>query len=186
MNKSEKKNKEQNNSSAGFTLVEIMTSMTIFIVLVAIFGNFFSQAIKVQRRSLASYEIVNTASYNLEYMSRAIRMAKKDLEGGCIEQNYNYENIYDGGEPVGLKFMNYDGTCRKFFLAGGRLFEEKNGELPLPLTPIDLTVDSFIADRDGSQWGQEDPIQPKVLLILEIEGFKFQTIISQRNLNVQY
>jgi prepilin-type N-terminal cleavage/methylation domain-containing protein len=178
-------NKRKNkNNSAGFTLIEVLVAISIFVILLTIFGNFFHKALDIQRTSLTSYEVLNTASYNLEYMSRAIRMAKKDRNGVCISKNNNYEFVpYPGAD--GIRFMNDDGNCQEFYLINGRLFEVRDGDT-LPLTPVHLEINSFTVGKDGSCWDQSELIQPKVSLILEIEGIKFKTLISQRNLNVRY
>jgi hypothetical protein len=130
-------------------------------------------------------------------MSRAIRMAKKELSDPLIclsSRGLNYEKTPDGN---GLKFINYDGVCQEFFLNVNdrRLYESKNGETALPLTPAGLEVLSFRFGPSDS-WGQEQGTQPRVTLFLEIKGkgekpelqplIKIQTTISQRNPNRIY
>lgn len=176
-----------------FTLIEIMVAVAIFAILLTTFTGFFVGAIQSQRRTLASQELIDNVSYNLEYMSRAIRMARKDLTGDCIPIKNNYE-LTRGGK--GIKFINYQGGCQEFFVEGEKLKENKNGIIN-NLTPVNLEVVSF--NLGGSEsWGQDqEPLtQPKVTLFLEIKGkgqkpelqpsISIQTTISQRNLNVKY
>ena len=190
----------------GFTLVEMLVAIFVFITVLGASSAIFVDVIRNQKRALANQELLNQTSYVLEYMGRAIRMAKKDdLDGrSCLSGNkVNYEFI---PFEQGIKFKDYkDEYCQEFFLecAGGncRLKERKieisTGTL-LPanyLTSADLNVVSFNIGPSDS-WDQGDSDQPRVTLFLDIEklGFPFgeepevkiQTTISQRNLDVQY
>jgi len=192
----------------GFTLVEMLVAIFVFITVLGASSAIFVDVIRNQKRALANQELLNQTSYVLEYMGRAIRMAKKDdLDGkSCLSGNkVNYEFI---PFEQGIKFKDYkDKYCQEFFLecAGGncRLKERKieisTGTL-LPanyLTSADLNVVSFNIGPDIS-WSQEEnpPQQPRVTLFLDIERsdfpsgkkpeIKIQTTISQRNLDVQY
>ncbi len=165
----------------GFTLVEIMVAVGIFALLGTAFTGFFISSLQAQRETLISQTMIDNISYNLEYISRSIRMAKKDMDGDCIGQKENYQ--FTPGNS-GIEFLNYQGNCQSFFLENGRIREKKD-DVENYLTPTDLTVNSFIIE--GSEtWSQEDETQPIVRIFLEIEGIKFQTSISQRNLNVMY
>lgn len=173
----------------GFTLIEILIGVFVFTLLSTVFTGFLVNSMRSQQRALASQELIDNVSYNLEYISRAIRMAKKDIDGNCITAKLNYEETVTG--EGGIKFENYEGDCQEFFLNNGRLYEAKNEEVALPLTPTSFNVISFTFDNSDS-WGQEEPIkQPKVTIFLEIEKegrqpvIKIQTTISQRNLNVR-
>jgi len=176
-----------------FTLIEIMVAVAIFAILLTTFTGFFLSAVQAQRKALASQELIDNVSYNLEYMSRAIRMARKDLAGDCISMKNNYEITQQGR---GIEFKNYQGECQEFFWnnSDNRLYESKNEEV-LPLTPAGLEVLSFQLGPSDS-WGQGQETQSRVTLYLEIKGkgekpelqpeIKIQTTISQRNLNVSY
>jgi hypothetical protein len=192
----------------GFTLTELLVAIFIFIIVLGASSAIFVDVIRNQKRALANQDLLNQTSYVLEYMGRAIRMAKKDDIGEVyclLGDKVNYE-LTRGGQ--GIMFRDYkDEYCQEFFreCAGGncRLKEQKKeistGTL-LPanyLTSADLDVLSFNIGPDTS-WSQEDiPLQqPRVTLFLDIKklGFpsgeepeiKIQTTISQRNLNVQY
>jgi prepilin-type N-terminal cleavage/methylation domain-containing protein len=177
---------------AGFTLIEIVVAVAIFATLSTIIAGLLVNSTKAQQRVLASQELIDSVSYNLEYMGRAIRMAKKELSDppACLSaRGLNYEKTKGGN---GLKFINYDGVCQEFFLDSNRLYEIKDGGTALPLTPASFSVLSFQLGPDDS-WDQEDPReQPRVTLYLEMEKEEYQpvayiqTTISQRNLNVKY
>ena len=183
-----------------FTLIEIMVAVAIFAILLTAFTGFFLSAVQAQRKTLASQELIDNVSYNLEYMSRAIRMARKDMAGSCLTTaKYNYET---NAERNIIRFLNYQNKCQEFFLENSQLKEWKstdnsaaNFEVPLPLTPVNLEVVSFRLGPSDS-WGQGQGTQPRVILYLEIKGkgekpelqplIKIQTTISQRNPNRIY
>jgi prepilin-type N-terminal cleavage/methylation domain-containing protein len=181
----------------GFTLIELMVSVAVFsLALTAALGIFVS-SLKVQRYALSSQQISSQSSYIMEYMSRAARMARKDVDAICISYwdsgeliKLNYKKTRDG---QGIKFLNYQDQCQEFFLEGTRLKENKNG-VENYLTGSDLEVLSFKVGPDSS-WDQEDDEQPRVVLFLEIQGkgqgsgqrpnLKLQTAVSQRNIDIR-
>lgn len=190
----------------GYTLIEVLVAVAIFFTVLAAPTGFFIGSLKAQMRTLASQELLNQTSYFLEYISRALRMAKKDKNDSCIGLNSNYQKTntrtlagvtYSG---PGIKFKSYHDTpiCQEFFLDENDkvLKESKNGAAPLPLTSDNLEIVSFKISGEES-WGQNDNLQPKVTLFLEIKGgrslkpelqpkIKIQTAVSQRNLDVTY
>jgi prepilin-type N-terminal cleavage/methylation domain-containing protein len=182
-------------NNKGYTLIEVLVAIGIFIILLAAPTGFFVSALKSQKKALASQELIDNVSYTLEYISRALRMAKKDVDGVCIESGLNYQTTRGG---KGIKFVNYQDVCQEFFwdTDEDRLKEIKNGSSPLSLTPGNLEVISFQIGPSDS-WDQDDYEQPKVTILLEIKGkrsiktefqpsIKIQTTISQRNLDVIY
>ena len=181
----------------GYTLIEILVAIGIFFVVIAAPTGFFVSSLKAQQKALSSQELTDNISYMLEYMSRAIRMAKKDDINGinCLSGNkINYE-ITPSGQG-GIRFKNYKNECQEFYLEDGRIKEYRTGySQPLFLTSNDLEVEEFNIFLSGET--QIDSFQPKVTIFLKIKGkrsaspelqpkIKIQTTISQRNLDVQY
>ena len=190
-----------------YTLIEVMVAVGIFTIVIAAPTGFFVSALKGQQKALASQEVLDETSYALEYISRALRMAKKELNCAsklepstcaCLTTSgygVNYELTHEG---KGIKFTSYQNQCQEFFLDmnDNRLKEVKDGGEAIPLTSDDLEIVSF---KIGSQdsWGQNDNKQPKISLFLEVKGvesarpelqpkIQIQTTISQRNLDVTY
>ena len=177
----------------GFTLIELLTSMAIFLIIVGGASGILIFSIQAQKRASASQELLSQTSFLIEYMSRAFRMARKDVEAQCLsEEKMNYQITRFG---QGIKFLNYQGQCQEFYLEEDQL-KEKKGDIVSDLTSDDLQVESFnIIDPVGS-WSQYDDEQPRITFFLEIKGrggreelqseIKIQTTISQRQLDVQY
>ena len=191
----------------GYTLIEVLVAVGIFTILIAAPTGFFVGSLRGQLKTLASQKLLDNTSYTLEYISRSLRMAKKELsadpltacllEGGTILYGHNYQ-ITRGGN--GLKFINYKNECQEFFLDENdhRLKESKNGAAPVALTAEDLEITSLTGLKFKlSGESKADTDQPRVTLFLKIKGargqkpelqpeIKIQTTISQRNLDVPY
>lgn len=181
----------------GYTLVEIMVGVALFMIILAAPVSFFVGSLKAQQKVLFSQQLLDNISYSSEYISRALRMAKKDVNGICITSKKNYELTREG---AGIKFLNYHDVCQEFYwdsVASPRRLQEVENSVTLPLTSDDLDVVSFkIGPVDEDGWGQLDDKQPKVTLYLEVKGvkskraelqpeIKIQTTISQRNLDIE-
>lgn len=173
----------------GFTLIEILGSVVIFSIVVLIVTGIFISVLRVQRVVLATQEILDQTSYVLEYISRAMRMAKKDLTGACLSSSgLNYE-LTSGG----VKFMDYDGNCTEYYLENNQLKRRIGGDV-VELTSRKLKVNYFKVVLDGEN--QNDNKQPRLTFFLEIESqrlpltqrpqLRFQSTVSQRNLDIEY
>lgn len=175
----------------GFTLIEILVAMAIFSLVIGASSGVFVSALRTQRKSLAQQELLNQASFALDYISRSARMAKKELNcidpadpstcdplnlPFCLSGNgygYNYELTRAG---QGLKFINTEKICQEFFLEDDRL---KKGECSSNcslaaqwefsfLTSNKLQVEVFDIALSGET--QQDSAQPKIDLFLKIKG----------------
>ena len=187
-----------------YTLIEVLVAVGIFTILIAAPTGFFVGSLRGQLKTLASQKLLDNTSYTLEYISRALRMAKKELNCSditnpatcsCLKTQgygYNYEN--PNGDVSAIRFINYKEECQEFFLEGNRLKESKAG-LENYLTSEELELISLKFNLFGES--QDDTDQPRLTLSLDIKGakgqmpelrpeIKIQTTISQRNLDVPY
>jgi len=166
----------------GFTLIEMVVAVAIFTLLVGATSTIFLSSIKNQKQGLATQENIDQASYLMEYMSRSLRMAKKDMTGTCTgtaKLNYKFESQC-------LKFLNYKGVCQQFCLQGTRLKDENGNYLTSP----NLQVSNFGVVLSGATQPPTDYLQPRVTISLNIAGreqtsLKIQTTVSQRNLDIR-
>jgi len=180
--------------SKGFTLVEILVAVGIFTIITGITAGVFASAVRAQRSSLAYQQLLDQTSFAMEYMSRAIRMAKKDDVGGinCLSlDKVNFEVTHGGN---GIMFRNYQDVCQEFYLENGQLKESKDGESMNLTSTSTFEVIAFNIGPDES-WDQNDEEQPRVTLFLDTRGvgqkpeqkpeIKIQTTISQRNPDIK-
>jgi hypothetical protein len=172
----------------------------------------FLSSVMAQRRSLSAQKLFDNTSYVLEYMGRALRMAKKDLIGDCLGSGYegdNYSTSTHGhvNRANSIRFINYHYKCQEFYLKNdGRIYERVSNSTSgaeadfgneLPLTPSDFIISTSTSKFFvlGASQPPGDILQPRVIIFLEIETeafkpeakvkIKIQTTISQRDLDVQ-
>jgi len=169
----------------GFTLIELLISITIFSIVMVAFLGLFISAFKYQKRSLNTIYLLNSTSYITEYMSRALRMAKKDLSSACISSKYNFENPEDDSSKI--RFLNYNNECQGFYLINEAIVVEKD-EVVQNLSPANISVKNLKFEIKGEK--QDDNFQPKVTftigLIIGEQMINLQSTISQRDLDVKY
>ncbi len=183
--------------SKGTSLIELLVAATLFIIVMAAFLGLFTSAFRYQKKGLAVAEMLSSASYITEYMSRALRMAQKDQDGSCVGSiKTNYDA--DGGDQI--TFLNDDGEgeCRQFLLGGARLQVRRSLDKSAanfgpaePLTPSTIDVSDLQFTISGEE--QDDVLQPKVTFFIELttqetepQTLKLQTTVSQRQTDVRY
>lgn len=193
-------------NNKGVSLIEMLVAVAIFAITVGAISGIFVSAIRTQRRVLATQELLDQTSYVLEYMGRALRMARKEstatvecphITTDCLSSaDLNYET--SGNQDI--RFLNYTCNCQRFFLEGSRLKEHKDwtlsGGVPSGgtenyLTSDKLQINSPKFNLSGQSESEVPNLQPRVTIFLEILGrgtterpkIQIQTSISQRNID---
>jgi prepilin-type N-terminal cleavage/methylation domain-containing protein len=176
----------------GVTLIELLVVIVMISLTLAGVTGIFRHVVKGQARALTSQQLMDQSSYVIEYMGRALRMAKKDAKGECITDNSNYQKTKSGN---GIKFMNYKEECQEFYLDTGtnQMMEVRDG-VSNELSSEKIEIVSFNIGPDTS-WDQ-NLLQPRVTIFLESKGkremltseeqptIKIQTTVSQRNISL--
>jgi len=191
----------------GYTLIELLASVAIFALIIAGPAGFFVAAVRAQNRALVLGQMVESSPYSLEYMSRALRMARKDMDGDCVGLKKNYATSTQNPLDI-ITFLKYDensqeNVCHQFAFGQGKIQERicevesfdctiaSNWESWVSLTPNGLAVSQ--GNFFGSGWNQTDNIQPRVTIFYKIAtsgqpvpSMSVETTVSQRNLDIQY
>ncbi len=105
------------NNYQGFTLIEVMVSVTLFAVIILSVTSIFKLAIDGQRSAIATQNVQESLKYFLEVTSKEIRMAQRN-EGTCL--NLGYDQIFQtlhGSYGDNLYFKNYYGECVTYYLS---------------------------------------------------------------------
>lgn len=143
------------NFHKGFTLIELIVVMAVFLLIIGGAVGIFISIIGSQRRLLYEQELLNQTSYIEEHISKALRVATKDVAGNCLIdtspsspnplQNYpgyNFLLTRPGADGffTGVKFLNQSDTdylgrpiCQEFFLDNAI-----SGDLSAPLVVKEL------------------------------------------------
>jgi prepilin-type N-terminal cleavage/methylation domain-containing protein len=173
-----------------FSIIELLVVVLIFSIVIGAAVGVFVSAVKIQRYNLSQQQLLNQVGYAMEYMDRAIRMARTDGTDGinCGFSGQNYR-VTLGGQKI--EFQNYKGECQEFYLNGSNIRASKGADYSdVLLTSDDFTVNFLRFNVIGASGA--DNIQPKVTIIMEIEGeimgsdpkMRIQTTVSQRNLDI--
>ena len=87
----------------GFTIIELIVAITIFIVVISISSSVFINSLKTQRAVLALMAANDNASLTIEQMSREIRTGSQFQANGSGDR---LEFISAGGNPVFYQLQN--------------------------------------------------------------------------------
>jgi hypothetical protein len=113
----------------GFTLIEVMVASFVFLLIVGSIIGLLTSVIQSQVTSLREQKSISEVSYAMEYISRSLRMAKKDETGSCIGVSGQVYSI--GADLKEVTFLSHHGRCQMFgseLLADGssRIYERRS------------------------------------------------------------
>lgn len=181
----------QTAAKKGFSLIELLVTISIFIVIFGAITGVLVFNIRIQRKMLIELEALDELNFAIEYMSRALRLAiKEDGTFGCLDEGFTYQS--PGGDSR-IRFINHlqGDDCQEFFLENNVLRYRKGigaSEQVFALTSPDLLIDNLKFNLLGA--GDEDNFQPRATMILRASHakirspFDIQTTVSQRKLDV--
>lgn len=183
-----KKQQQLDSHSSGFTLIEIMVSVSIFAIIM-VFG--ISALITVTNAYKGSQQqkiALDSLSFTLETISRDIRTGTDYYSG----QAGSLQTPQDGTDNS-ISFLASDNRGYfTYYVQDGVLYREINGGSAEPLTS---STDLVISDDSrfsviGSGTYPSDTYQPSVWINLEgtlvnndDRTFSLQTIVSQRKID---
>lgn len=188
---------KNNKNIKSFTLIEVLVSIVIFTIAIAGLAVIFLSIVQTQTKILQTQYIMSQASYVVEYMGNALRLAIKDTAGACtgiVNRDYNPADQPSASSTI--TFLNYDGKCRQFLLSGAVIQERvsTNGSSGSLGAAIDLTSSKVIVESLAFlAKGDIAPYQPKVTVMVKMEPVStlanppqltIQTTLSQRQLNI--
>lgn len=181
----------------GFTLIETIVALGIFIAISAGLGEVISVSIQNQIKITSMQNIFSQSVFSLDKIEKELRMAKKDIAGTCVGTANRNFSVVDGETLDSITFLYYDQDlglrCKKFAVEGGRLKEYLSSDTTANFTSgIDITSTSFLINSlnftvagDAST----DNLQPKITMLMNVSStylnpMNIQTTISQRRLDL--
>ncbi len=174
----------KNKYEKGFTLMEVMVSVTIFTIIVTIGMGALITIFKTLQKTRADRQTIDSISFVMDTMTRRIRTGKEytssDAGGGIkfIDQENVSVSFY--------KDSDSEGNSRIYMIDGA--FGNQND--PVDITPENFTVKDFELTIIGTT-DPSDGIQPMVAINLkgvvrngqQESQLAVQTIVSQRLLD---
>lgn len=172
-----------NKINSGFTMVELLIAMALFVVLIGITSGVFIQSLRSQRNLTALIAADSNASLAIEQISRE---ARTGLDF-CV--NGNSGCIIDSGIYKNLIFTNAKNEKVKYELTGQSIMRSLNDGTPIPVTADNVNIQTLSFYLAGQQPG--DKKNTKITLVLKVgsAGLPFsesvinlQTTITPRTL----
>lgn len=159
----------------GFTLVELMVGITIFVVVISIVVSLFMMGIKGQRNLITIQTIQDNARYLLEFIAKEIRMS-----------------VVDNSTAETLNITRSDGESVTYSFINQRIDRLTSS----PSTSGSLNSDQVLIDGRFYTMGvgRSDGQQPRVTIVLKVKitddkaekesEVNLQTTVCPRNLEI--
>ena len=159
----------KSSSAAGFTLVELLVAMTLFIVVIGISAGSFIQILRSQRMIVSLISANNNAVLTLEEMTREVRTGRDFREeGGDFSfVNSRSENVIYHRNPA-------DSSLEKSVNAGD--FKK--------LTAVDVRVTRFSFSIFQGDSGSPFPPRITMLVAVGAAGLPFETPVINLQMSV--
>jgi prepilin-type N-terminal cleavage/methylation domain-containing protein len=192
--------------SGGYSLVELIVVLTIFLIVIAVSVSIFISIIQQQKRMLGEQELLNQISFTSEYVSKTLRMAVRDSSGTCLgTAGYIYQLTHcnNGAAQAcnGVKFVNQlnNNSCDEIFLDTTNPANPTFSEIQSSGTEQNLLSDQFNIKSalfviNGNKTLRlatiNDANQPRITLLLDVQTPKsgipqekvVQTTVSERDI----
>lgn len=171
--------KRKNKNEEGFTLIEVLVAVGIFVYVVLIATQIFKMTIEAQQKSIASKHLQENIRYCLEAMSKEVRMARPDRDGTCVPEDTVY---YTNAGNDELWFLNQYDRCVHYFLDGDRLKINRGGSETY-MTPSNLSVGNLEFNVAGSLPNDQILTTIKIISTVSDERLTEQTLRIQTSLS---
>lgn len=179
----------------GFTLIELMTSVSVFAIVMIISMGTIITVLDANRKSQSLRSVMDNLNSTMESMTRAIRFGDNYHCGvsGMLNQPLDCSS----GSSV-LTIRDSSGEQITYMLSGGRLMQVLSGNVTYYLTSPDIVIQNVsfrvFGSYPNSGGTTNDSLQPQVIMVIGgyVGGkintrsyFTLQTTISQRKFDYQ-
>ncbi len=175
--------KNNSNLQKGFTLIELMTAVSLFIIVMTISMSSLLGVFDANRKSRSIKAVMNNLNLAVESMSKEMRYGSNYHCGSS--GNESSPNSCSSGSTY-LTFLSSGGAQLTYRLNASTLEKREDNAQFIPLISSDVVIDKFVFYVLGAE--ASDGLQPKV--IMELKGhvgtgrnrsdFNLETQVSQR------
>ena len=181
-------------SGAGFTLIELMVAMSVFIVVMFISMGAILSIFNANQKSKTLRSVMDNLNFAMEGMTRTIHFGT-NYHCGTITPTTSPRDCGDPGDST-LTVKAVDNSQVTYSLVGTRVARSINGGANLFLTSPDATITTLAFRVYGSPAysGGADQFQPRAIIVISgyvglkagtKSSFSLETTISQRVLDFQ-
>ena len=173
----------KNNFQNGFTLIELMVSISIFIIVVTISMSSVLGIFDANRKSRSLKTVMTNLNIAIEAISKEMRYGS-NYHCGSLGTFTEAQNC-PGGDSL-VSFLSSDNEQITYRLNGTVIEKDVDGAGYLPLSSPEATIESLIFYVLGA--GTDNLLQPKANILVkgyagsgdDRPSFVLQTLVSQR------
>ncbi len=188
-------NMPENNN--GFTLVETVVAMTLFVMIVSAVMSLFLRSVQSERGIAGNGSTIGSVSLAIEEMAREMRTASSFTVGGQ-QLTSSYHQCGNAYNAITFSYVNGFGadttvTYNTSSPNGGQIMQTLNGK-SLPMTPAGTSVNlQFIVRNNTGTLGNctGDQLPPRITIAVRginpanasigfTAPFDLETTVSQR------
>jgi prepilin-type N-terminal cleavage/methylation domain-containing protein len=189
-NLAQKRNKQdkKENKFSGFTLLEMLISISLFTIVVTIAFTALLSILDVNEKAKTIKLVVNNLGMAMESMTREIRVGYQYTcdETSPSDSGNDCGDYDDPGTSIALKTST--GADVQYAFSNETIERTTDFGAPVDILGSDVVIESLKFYVHGSEPGDE--IQPRVLIVLKGSvahpnlntEFNIQTTVSQRKL----
>jgi len=168
--------KVRNTQKKGFTLIELIVAVGVFLVVMLIASGALISIIESNKKAQSFKAVMNNLNFAFEGMTRTIRVGK----GYVVSPN----------PGSSISFTNSQGVATGYRLSNNQVERSLNGAAFVSVTSPEVVVDTLEFTLDGTDPGDNE--QPSVSIVLQGHtgkkvriqtNFNLQTFVSQRLLD---
>jgi len=160
--------KTKNGGAAGFTLIEMMVSVSLFAVVISVALGAFLNMNDMQKKAMSLRDVNDNLNFAVETMMREIRTGKKYCADSCSDSSFNFTGA--GNNPIVYKLGN--GAIER---------SEDGGATFFSLTSPEVKINKLLFITGGES--PSDSLQPIVTII--VSGSAGDSEKTETNLNLQ-
>lgn len=172
----------------GFTLIELMVAVSIFIVVMTISMGSIISVFDANRKSRSLKTVLNNLNLAVESMSKEMRFGK-NYHCGSVNDTGTSALDCSGGN-VRVNFLSSGGVQISYRFIGATIEKQVGSGDYIAVTAPEIVIDDLVFYARGA--GNSDFLQPKVLVKIKSHtgtgtgqsDFTLQTLVSQRTLDI--
>jgi type II secretory pathway pseudopilin PulG len=181
-----------NNMQKGFTLVELMTALTVFMVIMVISMGSILGVFDANRKSQSESSVMNNLNLAIESMARDMRFGKNyhcEESAATSPPATTARSCPSGGKLVG--FLSSNNTQMVYRISGTTLERSSDGGSSyIDVTAPEIIIENLTFYVLGAEPPPANTLQPKVMISIKGYGgtkantrteFSLQTLVSERH-----
>lgn len=170
----------------GFTLIELMVAVSIFIIVMTISMGSIVGVFDANRKSRSLKTVLNNLNLAVESMSKEMRFGKNYH---CGSGSVTVPQNCPGGDTL-MSFLYSDGVQITYRLNNQTIEKQVGSGNYIAVTAPEIVIDDLTFYTLGA--GTENSLQPKVIMKIKSHAgenkgrsdFTLQTLVSQRTLDI--